>query len=108
MSLPIESMMSVNELVTLSERWDAECSEIPMNAEQLKFDPAGIVHNGQLIRMDQTSRERLFTKAGAPARYFEEKHSPEFRAAAFAELASRGSFGARPSLIVQDSLLVTI
>ena len=30
MSLPIEIMMCVNELVTLSERWDSECSEIPL------------------------------------------------------------------------------
>jgi len=107
MTLPIENTMDINGLVTLSERLDAECTEIPLNADQLKFDPAGIVHNGQLIRMDQASRQRLFTKVGAPARYFE-KHSPAFRAAALAEHASRGDFGHKPTLVVQDGSLVTI
>jgi hypothetical protein len=104
------SPMTIPTLIAESEGWDAEVSEITLNADQLHFNVDGIPqHNGELIRMDQSSRTRLFDKLGAPAGYLE-KHSPQFQVTALTEDIARREhcFGSKPTLVVRNGELVTI
>jgi len=97
-------------LIVESEDWDTEVLEIPMDADQLHFNVDGIPQpNGELIRMDQASRTRLFNKLGAPAGYLKE-HSSQFQTTALAEDVVRRAdcFGPKPTLVVRNGELVTI
>jgi hypothetical protein len=98
---------TLSELVTQSAVWDAEFSEIPVNAEELNFDDAGVWYGRQLIPMDQASRTLLFNKIGAPGWYFE-KHSPWLQATALAAHRDMGDFGVKPTLVLRGPNLVTI
>ena len=107
MSSQVASPITMRTLIAVSEGWDNELTEIPITAAQLHFDIDGIPHDGELIRIAQETRTRLFEKIGAPARYLE-KHTPRFQATALAEHAGRGDFGPKPSLVVRNGELVTV
>lgn len=107
MNSPCGTPVSLNALAKTSASWDAAFSDIRLNAQELEFDPAGVLYGGQLIRMDQAGRTRLFNKIGAPGHYLE-KHDPRFQAVALAEHAARGDFGDKPTLVLRDGELVTI
>jgi hypothetical protein len=98
---------TLSELVTQSAAWDAEFSEIPVNAEELNFDDGAVRYDGQLMSMDQACRTLLFNKIHAPGTYFE-KHSPSLQATALAAHRDMGDFGAKPTLVLRGSKLVTI
>jgi hypothetical protein len=110
MNSQITSSKTLPALIVESEDWDNEVSEIPMNADQLHFEVEGIPQsNGELIRMNQASRTRLFDKLGAPAGYLE-KHSPQFQVTALAADVVRlpKCFGPKPTLVIRDGQLITI
>jgi|GEM_PF-4097836 len=97
----------MNKLMADAQNWDNGFSEIPLEpGEVVAFETGGVLSNGDLIPMDQSSRGRLFGRIGAPARYFE-THSARFQAA-LNEHAARGDFGRRPTLVVREGRLATI
>lgn len=110
------ALNSLDELITASAEWGAEFSEIPVPANDLRFDAEGIRYEGQLIRLEQKERTALFNKVRAPGSYLA-KLSPELQAAALSEHALRGNsdrsekfigFGKNPVLIMRSGNFETI
>lgn len=107
MSSQIASPMTMDALIESTATQDAVFTEIPLDHEELRFDPEGIRYHGELIRTDRTGRALLFDKVGAPGRYLT-KLSPMLQAAALNEHAARGDFGSRPTLVMDRQEFVTI
>jgi hypothetical protein len=99
--------MTLNEVAAAAATWDSAYNEIPAEAGELEFDATGVMNRGQLIRIDDMARTRLFKRVGAPSGYFAQ-HSARFQALALNEHAARGDFGAKPNLILRDGALMTI
>jgi hypothetical protein len=95
--------VTMSQLIGNAQNRDNRFSEIALGPDEVAFETDGVLANGDLIPMDQSSRGRLFGKIGAPARYFE-THSARFQVAALNEHAARGDFGRRPTLVVREGL----
>jgi len=103
----MDTPMTMDALIERTTTQDAVFTEIPLEHDELRFDPEGIRYNGDLIRTDRAARALLFEKVGAPGRYLT-KLSPALQAAALNEHAAGGDFGSRPTLVMDRQEFVTI
>jgi hypothetical protein len=102
-----ESAQTLHDLMTISRRWNDGISALELVPGEFSFGPEGLLQDGQVLRVEEDARKRLYHSLDAPGVYLE-KQSPGLRALALTEHARRGDFGTSPMALVRDDELINI
>jgi hypothetical protein len=104
----IQQTMRLQELLTWAPEWDAEffvADGIPV--ELLAMAESGLTLGKNRLAIDQTVRNRLFEKAGAPWGYMSER-SIDVQMLALTDHLRQGAFGSSPKIVTRDGQLFTL
>jgi hypothetical protein len=95
------------DLLSQTPMWDAEFSDRPVGRDGLKFNSAGVCHDGLQFDVDEHGWERMLGDVGAPTSYFSDRSST-LKAMALAEHVGGDDLGRAPKLILRDNKLFSI
>jgi len=98
----------INDLMAIADRWDREFSVTERTPpEQIEVSEDALTFGANRVPMDQSGRERLFARAGAPVAYMKNR-SINIQMLDLAEHFQQGAFGASPRIVLRNRELFTV